>query len=576
MPIRRLSESTINRIAAGEVIERPASVVKELIENAIDAGASRIEVIFEGGGRTLIRVRDDGSGLGPEDLPLAVERHATSKLSDDDLISIASLGFRGEALASIGAVSRLRVAGRRKHDGEGAALTVEGGRIGPVEPVALRQGAEIEVRDLFFAVPARLKFLKSERTETAEAVETVRRLAMACPEVGFTVVAGGRQALDFPAGQTLEKRVAAAMGAEFMAHAVPLDASREAFALSGFVGLPTYSRAQASQQMLFVNGRPVRDRTLSGAVRGAYADVLARGRHPAVALFVSCPAEMVDVNVHPAKAEVRFRDSGLVRGLIVGAIREALAARARPAQALSDRASASFRFAAPEIRPTNGFAEAAAAVFEGFDRPSSAPEPAPAAEDDLARPLGAARAHIHENFIITQTRDGMVIVDGHAAHERLVYERLKAERVGQGIAVQPLLVPEVVDLDPAEVARLEAHADALAGLGLTLEAFGANAVLVREIPARLSGASVAALVKDVVDDLAAEEGAASLQARMDHVLATMACHGSVRSGRRLRPDEMNALLRDMEATPNSGTCNHGRPTFIELKLADIERLFGRR
>ncbi|MGE0213697.1 MAG: DNA mismatch repair endonuclease MutL, partial [Parvibaculaceae bacterium] len=563
MPIRRLSESTINRIAAGEVIERPASVVKELVENAVDAGASRIGIVFEGGGRTLIRVRDDGSGMGPEELPLAVERHATSKLSDDDLVSIASLGFRGEALASIGAVSRLRLAGRRKGDGEGAAIAVEGGRIGPVEPAALRQGAEIEVRDLFYAVPARLKFLKSERTETAEAVEVVRRLAMACPEVGFTVMAGGRQALDLPPGQTLEERVAAAMGQEFMAHAVPLDAAREAFVLAGFAGLPTYSRAQASQQMLFVNGRPVKDRTLSGAVRGAYADVMARGRHPAAALFVSCPAEMVDVNVHPAKAEVRFRDSGLVRGLIVGAIREALAARARPAEVLSERAFAAFRPTAPNPPRANGFAEAAAA-FEGFDRPSSPREPAPAGEDDLARPLGSARAQIHEAFIIAQTRDGMVIVDGHAAHERLVYERLKAERAGQGIAVQPLLVPEVVDLDPAEVARLEAHADALSRLGLTLEAFGANAVLVREIPARLSGASVAAMVKDVVDDLAAEEGDATLQARMDHVLATMACHGSVRSGRRLKADEMNALLRDMEATPNSGTCNHGRPTFIEL------------
>ncbi len=571
MPIRRLPEGTINRIAAGEVVERPASVVKELVENALDAGAGRIEVVFEQGGRTLIRVRDDGSGIAPDELPLAVERHATSKLKDDDLVLISTLGFRGEALASIGAVSRLRLASRKASGDGGYEIRVEGGRAGTLRPAAVPSGTEAEVRDLFFAVPARLKFLKGERAETAESLDVIRRLAMAHPKVAFAVIAAERLALDLPRGQTPEERAEAVLGIEFMRNSVSLDARREDVSLIGFAGLPTYSRAQANQQYLFVNGRPVRDKLLAGAVRGAYADVLPAGRHPALVLFLAVPPETVDVNVHPAKAEVRFRDPGLVRGLIVGAIRQALGAeRPRSSTGLSTRMWGTFR---PPEPASNGFAEPAA-VFEGFDRPSA--PPSSSAEDHLDQPLGAVRAQLHDAFIVSQTRDGMVIVDFHAAHERLVYERLKAERAEKGVAVQPLLVPEVVDLDPASVSLIEAHAQELAVAGLAVEGFGPSAVLVREIPAILSGASVAKLVKDIADDLSAEERASSLNARVDRVLSTMACHGSVRAGRKLKPDEMNALLREMEATPHSGTCNHGRPTYVELKLADIERLFGRR
>jgi DNA mismatch repair protein MutL len=583
MRIRRLPEGTVNRIAAGEVIERPASVVKELAENAIDAGASRIDIVFADGGRSLIRVSDDGGGMGADELELAVERHATSKLADDDLIRITSMGFRGEALASIGSVSRLRLASRVAGGDSAYEIRIEAGARSEVRPAALAGGTDIEVRDLFFAVPARLKFLKSARAEAAEAAEVVRRLAMAHPHVGFSLHVDGRSLIDLgPSGpEALAERIGAVMGRDFLDNAVPIAARREGIELTGFAGLPGIARAQARGQALYVNTRPVRDRALAGAVRAAYGDLLMSGRHPAFVLFLACAPDEVDVNVHPAKAEVRFRDAGLVRGLLVGGVREALAAAGqRTATPLAGSAARAFRpdfngRARDYARGHNGGFGEAGAGFAGFDAPVAV-APSPAAPEALDCPLGAARAQIHDNYILAQTRDGLVIVDAHAAHERLVYERLKAARDRAGIATQPLLVPEVVDLDPAAAERLLAHADELAAAGLVIDGFGAGAVVVREVPAVLAGAAVAALLRDIADDLAELESAKSLTDRLDRVLATVACHGAVRSGRRLVPEEMNALLREMEATPHSGQCNHGRPTFVELKLTDIERLFARR
>lgn len=577
MRIRRLSEGTINRIAAGEVIERPASVVKELVENAIDAGAASIEVIFRGGGRSLIKVVDDGFGMDAEELALAIERHATSKLGDDDLIDIRTLGFRGEALPSIGAVARLSIASRPRGQAEAMSLLVEGGRIGAVRPAALSQGTEVEVRDLFFATPARLKFLKTERGETAEAADVVRRLALAHPAVGFAFVSEERRLIDVAAGESQEARIRRIMGAEFMDNAVPFRAERDGLSVSGFAGLPTWSRAQSGMQFMFVNGRPVRDKLIAGAIRGAYADVMSRARYPAIVLFITCPPERVDVNVHPAKAEVRFRDGGLVRSLIVGGVRQALAGKSqKPDTSLTRETLGSFRpaaFAPPRAEFT-GFAEQQAA-FDMNMAPQAPPTPA-MDEAAVSAPLGAARAQIHDNYIVAQSAEGLILIDQHAAHERLVYERLKRERAEQGIAVQPLLVPEVIDADAASVERLADAAELLAGMGLTVEAFGETAVLVREVPAAIGTRDIAGLIRDIADELAEHGSATAIEERSNHLLATMACHHSVRSGRALHPDEMNALLREMEATPNSGQCNHGRPTFIELKLADIEKLFGRR
>jgi DNA mismatch repair protein MutL len=575
MRIHRLSEGTINRIAAGEVIERPASVVKELVENAIDAGATQIDVAFRGGGKTFIRVTDNGGGMAPDDLALSVERHATSKLADDALINIHTLGFRGEALPSIASVSRMSLSSRLHGAAEARQLRIESGITQSLRPAALARGTEVEVRDLFYATPARLKFLKAERTETAEAADVVRRLALAHPATGFSFVTEERRLIEAPAEETGPARVSRIMGAEFMANAVPFAGEREGIAVSGFAARPTYSRAQGNMQFAFVNGRPVRDKLITGAIRGAYADLMSRARFPALVLYLTCPADRVDVNVHPAKSEVRFRDSAAVRGLIVSAIRQALAQQAPAASTAMARATVdSFRpVAPPPATASYGRMEERQAALA-----MNLPLAMPPAEEDPPQPdypLGAARAQIHQNYIIAQTAAGMVLVDQHAAHERLVYERLKRERRGQGIFTQPLLVPQVVDLDPAEVERLCADADVLAASGLVLEAFGEGAVLLREVPAALSGADMAGIVKDIADELAELGTTAIVEERINHVLATMACHNSVRSGRKLKPDEMNALLREMEATPNSGQCNHGRPTFVELKLSDIERLFGR-
>ncbi len=574
MRIRRLSEGTVNRIAAGEVIERPASVVKELVENAIDAGASQIDVAFRGGGKSLIRVSDDGVGMGPEDLVLAVERHATSKLPDDDLIDIRFLGFRGEALASVGAVSRLTIASRPRSGGDAHVVAVEGGHLTPPRPTALNAGTEIDVKDLFFATPARLKFLKADRTETVEAAEVVRRMALAHPEVGFAFITEERRLVDAPKGETEEARVRRILGADFMENAVSFELMREDVEVRGYAGLPTWSRGNSAQQYMFVNGRSVRDKLIGGAIRGAYADLMPSSRFAAIVLFITCPPERVDVNVHPAKAEVRFRDGGLVRGLIVSAIRDALGRKRAPDTGLARETLSSFRPVAPQgsfQRP--GLRE----VQSAFDMnlpPAAMPVAEEASLPDY--PLGQARAQIHDNYIVAQTREGFVLVDQHAAHERLVYERLKRERAGRGIETQPLLVPAVVDLDPVAVERVTAAAEILAGSGLVVEGFGEGAILVREVPAAIGKADISGIVRDVADELSELGVSTGIEERINHVLATMACHHSVRSGRKLRPEEMNALLREMEATPNSGQCNHGRPTFIALKLSDIEKLFGRR
>lgn len=646
MPIRRLPPETVNRIAAGEVVERPASAIKELVDNAIDAGATRIEVEAHGGGLTRILVADDGCGLSAEELPVAIERHATSKLAPDedglwDLLRIHTMGFRGEALPSIGSVARLSISSRAKGEKDAFSILVEGGQVGDVAPAAFPgpHGARIEVRDLFYATPARLKFMKSERAEALAITEEIKRQAMANESVGFSLDIDGRRVLRLPAEhpgpQGRLARLAAVLGREFQDNALEIDQVRDGVRLSGFAGLPTYNRGNAAHQYLFVNGRPVRDRLLQGALRAAYADFLARDRHPTAALYVTLDPTEVDVNVHPAKAEVRFRDPALVRGLIVGALRHALAgAGHRASTTVAAQALDSIRaqqspfhgyqplyqpgpsaagFSAwreggwtpPTQRPMDlpGLSEVSARVEGDFPLPLAgrgpggggagsewaAPdwtdaEPTPplptlspqGGEGYIDYPLGAARAQVHETYIVSQTRDGMVIVDQHAAHERLVYERMKGEMAAGGVARQTLLLPEVVDLDPAEAERVVARAEELASLGLVIESFGPGAVLVRETPALLGKTDAAGLVRDIADDLAENGQALALKERLEEVCSTMACHGSVRAGRRLNGAEMNALLREMEATPHSGQCNHGRPTYVELKLADIEKLFGRR
>ena len=606
MTLRLLPETLVNRIAAGEVVERPASAVKELVENALDAGARQVDVVLRDGGRSLITVTDDGKGMTAEELSLAVERHATSKLPDDDLVRIASLGFRGEALPSIAAVSRMTVTSRAAGAEEAWRLTIEGGRKGTPEPAAQGVGTRVEVRDLFFATPARLKFLKTPRTEYGHAEDTVARLAMAFPQVGFSLSDGQRTTLRLAEaeGELFDarlKRLGAVISKDFAENALAIEAEREGFRLSGHVGLPTLNRANARQQYLFVNGRPVRDKLLHGAVRGAYRDFLAHDRHPLLALFLELPPEAVDVNVHPMKAEVRFRDPGLVRGLIVGACRHALSeAGHRASTTVAQAALGALRTegapggAAYAYRPASsylprghlpgGMAEAAEAYhapLPDLQQPpgaraaeaegESGPE---ATEGDY--PLGAARAQLHATYIVAQTEDGIVIVDQHAAHERLVYERMKQEMADRGVARQILLIPEVVELDEGSTARLMARAAELAEIGLVLEAFGPGAVVVREVPALLGQPDVQRLVADLADELAELDQAFTVKEKLEEVCGTLACHGSVRAGRRLNTEEMNALLRQMEATPHSGQCNHGRPTYVELKLADIERLFGRR
>ena len=591
MPIRLLPPVLVNRIAAGEVVERPAAAVKELVENAIDAGAARIEVTLREGGQALIAVADDGCGMSPDELSLAVERHCTSKLPDDDLLRICALGFRGEALPSIGAVSRLRIVSRPQAAANAWEIAVEAGRKSPPIPAAAPPGTRVEVRDLFFATPARLKFLKTPRTERELAVDMVRRLAMAYPRIAFSVTGDDeRMLLRLPAVSDRPARLAALLGRDFAQNSLAIAAERGGFRLAGLAGLPTLNRALPRDQYLVVNGRPVRDKLLVGAVRGAYQDVLARDRHPIVALFLDGPDEEIDVNVHPAKAEVRFHDAALVRGLIVGALRHALAAAGhRASTTVAAAALGAFRpaggagaghpghwgrFAFPP--PPAASALALAEAADDFPAPAApageSPTPAPLPE----APLGAARAQLHGTYILAETAGGIVLVDQHAAHERLVHERIKEALATHGVARQSLLLPEIVELGETQSARLAARAGELAEFGLVLEKFGPGAVVVREVPALLPGLDVAALVRDLADELAEWGQALSLKERVETVCGTLACHTSVRAGRRLTPAEMDALLRQMEATPNSGQCNHGRPTYIALDLADIERLFGRR
>lgn len=592
--IRQLDEAAINRIAAGEVVERPASAVKELVENALDAGAARIQVDIADGGKTLIRVTDDGCGMTPADLPLALSRHATSKIDGSDLLDIRSFGFRGEALPSLGAVGRLTITSRA--EGEAAQIACEGSRMSPVKPAALTRGTVVELRDLFFATPARLKFLRSDRTELQAVTEVIRRLAMAEPLVSFTLrdVTGGEVRTLFRADpasgdlfDALQSRLASVIGRDFTDNALRIDAERDGLRLQGYAALPTYSRGSSTQQYLFVNGRPVLDRMLYGALRAAYFDVLSRDRHPAAVLNLIADPQRVDVNVHPAKAEVRFREPDAARSLIITALKSALTGAGHRASSTVGTATLDAFRPEPRVyqmdRPSQpSLARAYAFQAPGFAEAPQAPafareeETQPNEEQPQAHPLGAARAQLHENYIVAQTATGIVIVDQHAAHERLVYERLKRQQAETGVKAQALLIPEIVELSPTDAARLLDAAPALAEVGLGIEPFGGSAVAVREVPAILGTVNGEALLRDILDELADSGDSQLVRTKIDAILSRMACHGSVRSGRHMRPEEMNALLREMEATPLSGQCNHGRPTYVELSLHDIERLFGRR
>ncbi len=594
-PIRQLDDAAANRIAAGEVVERPASAVKELVENALDAGASRIDITIAHGGKTLLKVSDDGHGIPEAELPLALARHATSKIDGSDLLNIRSFGFRGEALASLGAVSDLVVTSRALGASAASSLTVAHGRPGSVRPAARSAGTEVAATGLFRATPARLKFLRTARAETQAITDTVKRLAMAAPGVAITVTdtsqgGAGRVLLRLDAHlgpDALRARLAAKLGRAFAENAIPIDAARDGLHLSGFAALPTYSRGAAVSQFLFVNGRPVQDRLLIGALRAAYSDLLSRDRHPAAALFVTCDPEAVDVNVHPAKAEVRFREPGVVRGLIVSGLRHALAeAGHRASTTVADATLGAFTPERPPApvyqmdrarpQPMPGFAEdpgwAAARVEPG---PSAEERPGTGPDEALSLPLGAARAQVHETYIVAQTDTGIVLVDQHAAHERLVYEKLKTRMRENGVPRQALLIPEIVELPADAAARVLEEAEALARAGLAVEAFGPGTLCIRETPAILGQVDAAALVRDVADALLDQNASDVVEERLHAVLSRMACHGSVRAGRRMSAPEMNALLREMEATPHSGQCNHGRPTYVSLSLTDLERLFGR-
>ncbi|MGE4313488.1 MAG: DNA mismatch repair endonuclease MutL [Pseudobdellovibrionaceae bacterium] len=616
MRIRLLPETLINQIAAGEVIERPAAAVKELVENAIDAGASRIDIDIREGGKALLSVRDNGCGMSADELQLALTRHATSKLPGEDLLNLSYLGFRGEALPSIGAVARMSLSSRQTNADEAWEITIEGGKISPLRPAAHAEGTTVTVKDLFYATPARLKFLKSDQAEYASVKDVVIRLALAHPEIAFRLANNGNTVISVPVSQgdlfdqRLE-RIGHLIGADFPENSIKLDATREHVRLTGFAGLPTFHRGTAQHQYLFVNGRPVKDKLLGGALRAAYMDVLARDRYPTAVLFIDLPAREVDVNVHPAKAEVRFRDAALVRGLIVSSIRHALLEQGQKtarsvSESVIDRlgrtpggyldlpyapspAGQGFSESAPppyHQQPLSsdsfggGFGNLAHSLYNSFAPMPSAraevqPETAPQRAYE-AYPLGAARAQLHECYIVAQTQHGMILVDQHAAHERLVYERFKAQLAENGIESQGLLTPEIVELEDTDLARLLEAAPALAKLGLEIEPFGPGAVAVQAVPVLLLGkGNPANLVRDLVDELAEQGEITGLEERINHVLSTMACHGSVRSGRRLSVDEMNALLRQMEETPLSGQCNHGRPTYVELSLDDIEKLFGR-
>lgn len=604
MSIRRLPETLINRIAAGEVVERPASALKELVENAIDAGAQNISIRLGTGGLDLVEVTDDGCGMSADEIALALERHATSKLPDDNIDQVMTMGFRGEALPSIASVSKFSVESRVR-GGEGWSRVVDHGRLLSEGPAAIPPGTRVRVENLFANIPARRKFLRSPRTEYAAALDAVRRLAMARPDIGFTLEHDGRRTLAVQPGMDRPGRVASLTAPELAENSVALDFQREGISLGGIASLPTYNRGVADHQYLFVNGRPVKDRLLVGAVRGAYAEMLARDRHAVVALFLDLPPSEVDVNVHPAKTEVRFRDPALVRGMIVSGLRQAIdQAGFRSVQRPAEAALANWQqepvrtvqgdiFAAPSVayqgdysrRPSypsitesrSSFADLAGIAGEDLAPLMGRAEPSTAAVPEAVRhPLGVARGQVAATYIVAEAEDGLVIVDQHAAHERLVLERMRAATAQGRVATQGLLVPEVVELEETACDRLEARLGEFADLGLEIERFGPAAMLVRSVPALLGTKDVQALVRDLADDLTAYDEAISLKERLDHVAATMACHGSVRAGRVLSVAEMNALLREMEVTPRSGQCNHGRPTWVKLALGDVEKLFGRK
>ena len=608
MPIRQLPESLINRIAAGEVVERPASAVREMIENALDAGAKNITLTLSDGGTTRLTLTDDGAGIERDELPLALARHATSKLPDDDLVDIRHFGFRGEALPAIASVSRLTLISRTPSAAEAWSIRADAGVLSQPTPAAAPFGTRLEVNDLFYNVPARQKFLKSPRAEYEAVLDGVERLALAAPAVAFTVTEEGRRPVRFlvHAGDAAARergRIADVLGGEVAAALVPVVGERDNIFLQGYAALPTLNRATAHDQHLFVNGRPVRDKVLLTAVRVAYGDLLPRGRFPAVALFLRLPPDAVDVNVHPAKLEVRFRDADRVRGLVIGAVRAALQAGAQQtAPALSAAALQSFTGAESKEGSAKG-AEADTAAdsdktlpdamtrrpdWPGFDdrkstafhhafapaASSAAPFAASAARS--AFPLGAARAQLHKAYILAQTEDGLILVDQHAAHERLVLEKMKAQGRTKGLQRQLLLIPQVVELSVRLASALLARAEELAALGLVIENFGDGAVLVREMPAMLALDDLSSLLKDMAEEIATLDHSESLETRLEAIAGTLACHGSVRAGRVLNLDEMNALLRQMEETPNSGQCNHGRPTWVKLSLKDLEKLFERR
>lgn len=601
--VRRLDETIVNQIAAGEVIERPASVIKELVENAIDASASRIEIVTSSGGKTLMRVVDDGIGMSADNLSLSIERHCTSKLTED-LLDIRSLGFRGEALPSIGSVSRLTITSRAENETEAWQIHVEGGKVSPLRPAALSKGTIVEVSDLFYATPARLKFLKSDQAETNAITDVLKRLALAFPEVRFSISGDDRATSEYAATSQM-RRIEQVLGKAFCENSLEVDAEREGVRLTGMASVPTYHRGNALAQYFFVNGRPVKDKSLLGAVRGAYMDFLPKGKHPLLVLFLEIDPHLVDVNVHPAKSDVRFRDPGLVRGLIVGSLKQAISENG-PLTSRSDAdammgafkvetAGSSWRnnsrsshsqagsgWARPlasdpsSIEPTSeyGFGEPQS-DYTAHARPTGRVDKAPDNTNANTQfPLGAARAQVHKNYIVSQTEDGLVIVDQHAAHERIVYEKLKAG-MQNGLPSQLLLVPEIVELPEEDINRLLEFSTGFEKLGLELEAFGQGAIAVRGTPAMLGETDAKVLIRELVDEIAEWNTGEGLMDRLETIAATMACHGSVRSGRLLKGEEMNALLRQMEQTPNSGQCNHGRPTFIKLDLKDIERLFGR-
>ncbi len=603
MSIRRLPNSLINRIAAGEVVERPASALKELVENAIDAGSSQINIRLEQGGLDLIEVADNGCGMIRDDIALALERHATSKLPNEAIEMVSTLGFRGEALPSIASVARLSIESRVAGE-DGWTRIVNHGEVENDGPAAIPPGTKVRVEQLFAKVPARRKFLRTPRSEYAACVDIVRRLAMARPDIGFTLTHENRKAIAVQGGESGPDRVAALTNKELRVNSVAVDLVREDVRLSGVAGLPTYNRGVADHQFLFVNGRPVKDRLLVGAVRGAYAEMLARDRHPIVALFIDMPPELVDVNVHPAKTEVRFREPAMIRGMIVSGLRRALdeggfRAVQRPAESAlanwqtepqaPDPQTNIFTAQGPiggratfQSQPYPSSVQDNAGAFNALDVDELAPlmgraeEAAQPVPEAVIHPLGVARGQVAKTYIVAEAEDGLVIVDQHAAHERLVLERMRKAVEGGTVASQALLMAEVVELDENACDRLEARVAELSEFGLELERFGASAMLVRATPAMLGSGDVKGLITDLADELGAYDEALSLKERIDHVASTMACHGSVRAGRVLNVAEMNALLREMEVTPHSGQCNHGRPTWVKLAHGDIEKLFGRK